>query len=158
MSDFFWGGFIQRWRPELGFRRGVTIAAWVWPTNGTAGRIANKIKPGGSDGWLLDTHPGNGLRLIVGNGTIIAPLTVIPFSPSPGAWLHIADMVDASGSVALFASGKCVTERRRNSMVFRGSGVVPWRGWSRAYDRGLKPTATVMASLRETAPAEAVRN
>jgi len=91
------------------FQRGVTIEAWVRPTSASAGRIVDKITPGGSDGFLLDTHPGNGLRFIVGSETLTAPFAAIGYSASPnGAWLHVAAVVDASGAASLYANGKRV--------------------------------------------------
>ncbi|HUU96852.1 MAG TPA: glycoside hydrolase N-terminal domain-containing protein, partial [Phycisphaerae bacterium] len=66
---------------------------------GTGGRIVDKITPGGTDGFLLDTHPGNALRLIVGDDTLTHPL------PHSDKWTHVAATVDDSGLPALFANG-----------------------------------------------------
>ena len=59
----------------------------------------DKITPGGSDGFLLDTHPGNALRLIVGNDTLTHPL------PHSDQWTHVAATLDATGLLALFVNG-----------------------------------------------------
>ncbi len=49
----------------------LTLEAWVRTASpGMIGRILDKITPGGADGFLLDTHPGDRLRLIVGNATL----------------------------------------------------------------------------------------
>ena len=72
-------GMVGQWlQPKLplasethfDFPDGGTIEAWIQPEAGASGRIVNKITPGGSDGFLLDTHPGNALRLIVGDDTL----------------------------------------------------------------------------------------
>jgi hypothetical protein len=45
----------------------MTAEAWINPSADNPGsRILHKITPGKDDGFLLDTHPGNSLRLIVG--------------------------------------------------------------------------------------------
>ncbi len=91
------------------FNRGLTIEAWIRPTSAGAGRIVDKITPGGSDGFLLDTHPGNGLRLIVGDETLTAPFAAIGYVPSPtSAWMHVAAVLNASGGGSLYANGKRV--------------------------------------------------
>ncbi|MFO7974833.1 MAG: DUF5703 domain-containing protein [Candidatus Hydrogenedentota bacterium] len=45
----------------------LRLEAEVKPVAGESGRIFDKITPGGQDGFLLDTCPGNPLRLIVGS-------------------------------------------------------------------------------------------
>ena len=63
----------------------ITIEAWVRPEPlpGGGARIVDKITPGGSDGFLLDTHPGNSLRWICGE-TIQNVRDVVP----AGRWTH----------------------------------------------------------------------
>ena len=53
---------------------GLTIEAWIKPDKlpGGGARIVDRITPGGSDGFLLDTHPGNSLRFICGHSQINA--------------------------------------------------------------------------------------
>lgn len=79
--------------------KGATIEAWVKPAPGTAGRIADSITPGGSDGFLLDTYPGNALRLIVGAQQVTVPVAFT------GQWLHVAATVDEAGDLALYVDG-----------------------------------------------------
>lgn len=45
----------------------LLLEAEVRPEAGEKGRIFDKITPGRADGFLLDTEPGNSLRLIYGN-------------------------------------------------------------------------------------------
>jgi len=84
---------------KFAFPKGATIEAWIHPAAGASGRIVDKITPGGVDGFLLDTHPGNALRLIVGNETITHAL------PHSDQWTHLAATVDATGSLAMFVNG-----------------------------------------------------
>jgi alpha-L-fucosidase 2 len=84
---------------KLAFPQGATIEAWIRPAPGASGRIVDKITPGGSDGFLLDTYPGNALRLIVGTETVTYAL------PHSDQWTHVAATVDASGLLALFVNG-----------------------------------------------------
>jgi alpha-L-fucosidase 2 len=84
---------------KFDFALGCTIEAWIQPDEGAAGRIVDKITPGGADGFLLDTHPGNALRLIVGNETVTHAL------PHTGRWTHVAATVDGDGMLALFVNG-----------------------------------------------------
>jgi len=84
---------------KLAFPQGATIEAWIHPAAGASGRIVDKITPGSGDGFLLDTHPGNALRLIVGNETVTHAL------PHSDQWTHVAATVDATGMLALFVNG-----------------------------------------------------
>ncbi len=86
---------------KFGFPEGCTIEAWVRPEAGTSGRIVDKITPGGSDGFLLDTWPGNAVRLIVGNETLTQTW------PHTNQWTHVAATVDTAGHLALFVNGVC---------------------------------------------------
>ncbi len=78
---------------------GGSVEAWVRP-DGAAGRIVDKITPGGMDGFLLDTHPGNALRLIVGADQLNVPVAFT------GQWVHAVAVFDAAGSPALYVDGK----------------------------------------------------
>ncbi len=83
---------------------GVTIEAWVKPQKlgGGGARLADKITPGGSDGFLLDTFPGNSLRWICGQYTLQLK-DVLPV----GQWTHVAAVADAAASgLSLYVNGK----------------------------------------------------
>jgi len=69
------------------FADGMTVEAWVKDPNG--GRIVDSITPGGADGFLFDTYPGNSLRLIVGRQTLLKE-DVLP----AGKWIHVAAVVN----------------------------------------------------------------
>lgn len=63
-----------------------TCEGWIKVSeDDKGGRILDKITPGGSDGFLLDTWPGKSLRLIVGERTISRENVL-----RPGVWHHIA--------------------------------------------------------------------
>jgi hypothetical protein len=87
------------------FQDGFTLEAWVKPDGASAGRILDKITVGGGDGFLLDNHPGNSLRLIVGSTILQAPGGILKM----GQWQHVAGTFDAkSGAMQLFLNGKPV--------------------------------------------------
>ena len=66
-------------------------------------RILDKTTVGASDGYLLDTCPGNSLRVIVER----APLS-FNAKLAPDQWVHVAATVAADGTRALYVSGKRV--------------------------------------------------
>ena len=126
-ARFEGGGFTIADDKKFTFRRGVTIEAWVRLTSGTPGRIVDKITAGGSDGFLLDTHPGNALRFIVGAETIGCRLPDVGYTASStSAWLHVAAVVDAGGAASLFANGKRVAGgSAEEGVVFAGEAPAP---------------------------------
>ncbi|MDA3927111.1 MAG: DUF5703 domain-containing protein [Kiritimatiellae bacterium] len=80
----------------------MTAEVWIRPdANAGSVRILDKTMPGSNDGLLLDTHPGNSLRLIVGEKHLMVPDCLIP-----GEWNHVAVVVDSqAGRVALYRNG-----------------------------------------------------
>jgi alpha-L-fucosidase 2 len=101
-ARFAGGYFSVEDNDRLDFESG-TIEAWILPQPGANGRIVDKITPGGSDGWLLDTFPGDGLRVIVGSETVTHPL------PNSGKWTHVAATLEEAGKIALFVNGMNVS-------------------------------------------------
>ena len=59
-------------QPALDLHLEVTLEAWVQADamSQAGGRILDKSVPGTNDGYLLDTFPGNSLRLITSNGSV----------------------------------------------------------------------------------------
>ncbi len=91
---------------DWAFPEGLTVEAWLRPEAlpAAGARILDKITPGSGDGFLLDTFPGNGLRLIVGPCVLEAP-NALP----PGRWTHVAARVrTGEGGVELFVDGRRV--------------------------------------------------
>ena len=82
----------------------ATLEAWVkadaMPQGG--GRILDKSPPGTNDGYLLDTYPGNSLRLITAKGQCSYEARL------PGdRWAHVVGVYSASQKVmALYLDGK----------------------------------------------------
>ncbi len=88
------------------FNSGFTIEAWLKPEKLPPGgaRIVDKITPGGSDGFLFDTYPGNSLRLICGESQLAAKDAV-----PAGRWTHVAAVADAdAGGCRMYVDGKLV--------------------------------------------------
>ncbi|MCS7223123.1 MAG: DUF5703 domain-containing protein [Armatimonadetes bacterium] len=78
-----------------------TCEAWVRVKDDDAGgRIFDKITPGGSDGFLLDTYPGKSVRLIVGSRTLLVKDVL-----QPDTWHHIAAVI-AQGKLQIYLDGR----------------------------------------------------
>ena len=85
---------------------GFTIEAWLKPEKLPPGgaRVVDKITPGGRDGFLFDTYPGNSLRLICGENQLAAKDAV-----PAGRWTHVAAVADAdAGGCRMYVDGKLV--------------------------------------------------
>ena len=84
----------------------LSLEAWLRrPATGAPARIFDWITPGGSDGFLFDTHPGKDLRFIVGTRTLIAPGAW----PDDGEWHHVAANYDESnGAMSIWRDGEQV--------------------------------------------------
>ncbi len=86
------------------FSNGFTLTANIMADAAIPQRIFDKKTAGSADGFILDTHPGDALRLIVGHTTISAPGVLVP-----GRWQFIAATFDpATGCATLFVDGKPV--------------------------------------------------
>jgi hypothetical protein len=107
------GPKILRDLADRTFAKGLTLEAWIKPDlRGGQGsmRIVDKITPGGSDGFLLDAHPGPGLRLITGSGTMAKPGVL-----AAGKWQHVACTVSPKGPVKLFLGGRLIASGSGNT-------------------------------------------
>jgi len=97
------------------FPAGFTIEAWVKPQKlGSAGaRLVDKITPGKSDGFLLDTFPGNSLRFICGERTL-SRADALPAD----RWTHVAAVADsAAGGCRLYVDGKLAADNSGTPVV-----------------------------------------
>lgn len=95
--------------PRLDPTEALTIEAWVRADAQTpeGGRIFDKGQGGTNNGYILDTYPGNSLRLISSLATLTAP-DALPV----GEWAHVAATLDGmSGKARLFVNGKQVAEQ-----------------------------------------------
>ena len=94
--------------PKLRLTRACTLAARVaWDeSSATDGRILDKSQAATANGYLLDTFPGNSLRMIVEPGTLIHNNAL-----KPGQWTHVAATFDSTGQQQLYVDGKAVASR-----------------------------------------------
>jgi len=97
---------------RLDLAAGCTLAAWICPQqHGPGGaRILDKSEVGTSNGYLLDTYPGNSLRLITERGTLSHDAKL-----RAGQWVHVAATVDAEQGLALYVDGKQVASKQGQS-------------------------------------------
>ncbi len=93
---------------RLDLTEACTLEAWICPAELPAGgaRIIDKSEVGTSNGYLLDTYPGNSLRLISQAGTLSHAARLVP-----GQWAHVAGTVAPDGRLALYLNGQKVAER-----------------------------------------------
>ena len=94
----------------LNFSTACTLTAWICPKMQAkgGGRIIDKVEAGGSNGYLLDTNPGNSLRLIVEGGVVRHAAKL-----KPGRWVHVAATVDEDDRLTLYVDGKRVASARQ---------------------------------------------
>jgi len=94
--------------PKLRLTRACTLTARVAWDASSAGdaRILDKSQAATANGYLLDTYPGNSLRMIVEPGTLIHNNAL-----KPGRWTHVAATFDSSGRQQLYVDGKPVAAR-----------------------------------------------
>ena len=107
-------GYLEVTRdPSLDLTEACTLEAWICPQNlpPGGGRIIDKSQAGTSNGYLLDTHPGNSLRLICQAGVVGYDARLVP-----GEWVHVAATVAPDGRLALYLRGKPVAERAGSAM------------------------------------------
>lgn len=108
-AEFSGVGFLETPdRPELDLAAGITLECWVYPTQpGGAGRLIDKSTVGRSDGYLLDTHPDNHLRLILQPGTLNSEAQ-LPLNE----WSHVVAAYDPEeGTERVYLNGRIVAER-----------------------------------------------
>jgi hypothetical protein len=92
-------------RTNVVWTNGLTLEAWIKPETLTPGRIFDKITAGGRDGFLLDTHPGDTLRFIVGNSELDGPSGLL----KTGVWQHVKAGFDtATGGLWIELEGRRV--------------------------------------------------
>jgi hypothetical protein len=92
--------------PALRLTDAVTMDAWIAPEaiGPSGGRIIDKTHAGAADGYLLDTFPGNSLRMITEPRALGHDARL-----EPGKWVHIAATYDAAtGEQRLYIGGKAV--------------------------------------------------
>jgi hypothetical protein len=100
------------------FSNGFTLAARIRPDKLTPGRIFDKLTAGRNDGFLLDTYPGDGLRLIVGDRELTAPHVL----RAGVAHDIIASYDSSTGEATIYLDGVSVAHQppEVDSIVSRG--------------------------------------
>ena len=112
---------------KLDFTKGCTLEALIAPEKlgQGGGRIIDKSKAGTSNGYLLDTYPGNSLRMIVEAGTLGYDAKF-----KPGQWVHVAATYESRGGQSkLYINGKLVESSGAEadaSIVSRGYVLQRW--------------------------------
>jgi len=87
----------------------LTVEAWLTPDAmpHEGGRIIDRSVPNTSDGFLLDTYPGNSLRLITANGQVNASGVLVP-----GKTVHVAGVYDSAARIMkLYVDGREVAAK-----------------------------------------------
>jgi hypothetical protein len=113
--------------------REMTFEMWINPDAVAANaRILDKTTPGNDAGVLLDTYPGNGLRLIAG-----ANRFEVPNCLKAGVWSHVAVAVDAQQQrMELYLNGQRVAgkvDKKRNiNEAFEVSQAYALQHWVQA--------------------------
>ncbi len=112
---------------KLSLTEACTLEAWIAPEKhgGGGGRIIDKSKSGTSNGYLLDTYPGNSLRMIVESGTLVYDAKF-----KPGRWVHVASTYESRGGQSkLYINGKLVASSGAEadaSIVSKGYVLQRW--------------------------------
>ncbi|MBN8456974.1 MAG: hypothetical protein J0M04_03945 [Verrucomicrobia bacterium] len=144
--------------------KALTVEAWLTPDTMPAdgGRIIDRSVPHTLDGFLLDTFPGNSLRLITSNGEVTAPQAL-----TPGKTVHVAGIYDSTARVMkLYVNGREVAGKADGAFPaikpvahsvrigHGGPGTASFRGRIHRvaiHDRALAP-AELAARLKPDAP------
>ena len=107
---------------------GCTVAAWIKPVAGEAGRILDKCTAGKPDGITFDTYPGLSLRWIVGNTTLTHPNCL-----KAGEWQHVAATVDVlTGVRRIYVNRQLVKEERGDSAAEKVTRAYVLQRWMNA--------------------------
>jgi hypothetical protein len=109
LLSFKAGSFLElSFDESLNCLDGLTLAAWIKPSQFLPGgmRIIDKSPVGEASGYLLDTYPGNSLRLITRD-----PHLIYKANLPTNQWSHVAATVDGqTGKQILYLNGKPVSE------------------------------------------------
>lgn len=91
----------------------LTLEAWISVDTAKDGRIFDKVIPGNNAGLLLDTYPGDGLRLILGRRVYCVPGVL-----KQKTWHHVAVAIDAASERAeLYLDGERIAGESRDAVA-----------------------------------------
>ncbi|MEI7732719.1 MAG: glycoside hydrolase N-terminal domain-containing protein [Verrucomicrobiota bacterium] len=96
--------------PAFNLTDAVTLEAWVKPSAkmpSSGARILDKSSPGTDEAYMLDTFPGNSLRLTTANKALSFKANL-----SPGKFTHVVGVYSASKRIQkLYVDGKEVASK-----------------------------------------------
>jgi len=105
--EFTGAGFVEvADSPELNLTDAMTLMAWVYPRRRGSMRIIDKSPAGGSDAYLLDTHPDNHVRVITRAATMGSEAD-LPVNE----WSHVATTF-GGGMLRIYINGELKAEKR----------------------------------------------
>jgi hypothetical protein len=118
--------------PKVNLTSACTLEAWICPKTlpPGGGRIIDKTEVGTSTGYLIDTHPGNSLRLISERGALVHDARL-----APGQWVHVAATVAPDGRLALYLNGKAVASQKKDPAAEAAAAWGLAEKMRRLYDR-----------------------
>ncbi len=111
--------------PALDLRDELALEAWVLPEryDQPGVRLIDKSEAGSQSGYMLDTFPGNSLRLLLAEGMLTAKDVL-----KPGEWTHVAGVFSVPrGIYKLYVNGKEVADASRAGMKPIQANQLPLR-------------------------------
>lgn len=96
---------------QLDMTDAVTLEAWIKPKklNHAGGRIIDKSQAGTSTGYMLDTFPGNSLRMVVAESMLGYDAKLLA-----DQWSHVVGVYSRKENIfKLYLNGKEVADRSR---------------------------------------------
>jgi alpha-L-fucosidase 2 len=109
----------------LELRDAVTLEAWIKPAqfDQPGVRLIDKSPAGAQSAYMLDTFPGNSLRLVLAEGLLTAKDVL-----APDQWTHAAGVFSTTqGVYRLYVNGKGVADQGRPGMKRMQSNALPLR-------------------------------
>jgi len=109
----------------LDLQEAVSLEAWIRPEqlDQMGGRILDKSQAGTSSGYMLDTFPGNSLRMIVAEDQLGFDAKL-----PAGQWSHVSGVFSAKeGVLKLYLNGKEVASKTKTPMKKLIRNTVPLR-------------------------------
>ncbi len=97
----------------IDLKESLTLEAWIKPQAMAheGGRIIDKGTAGTTSGYMLDTFPGNSLRMIVRTTKYEATLGY-PAELPPGRWTHASGVFNAAnGVMKLYVNGRNIADK-----------------------------------------------
>jgi hypothetical protein len=106
VAEFNGHGYLEVAHDErLNVTQALSLDAWIRPASMPqgGGRIIDKSEVGTSNAFLLDTYPGNSLRMIVEAGA-----ASLNGQLPADKWMHVAAVAAPDGKLSLYVDGKNV--------------------------------------------------